>query len=85
MSPQVEEFVYLGVLFMGDGKMEWEKNWRLRALSSVASVGRGEEIWDSKTKTCLRSNPHLWSWGLDHNRKNKVQNILIHAQAEKSR
>ena len=47
--PQVEEFEYLGVLFMSEGRMERETDRR-----NGAAVCHGEK----------RADPHLWSWTL---------------------
>ena len=44
--PQVEEFEYLGVLFMSEGRMERETDRR-----NGAAVCHGEK----------RADPHLWS------------------------
>ncbi|KAI3360610.1 hypothetical protein L3Q82_002476 [Scortum barcoo] len=51
--PQVDEFKYLGVLFMSEGKMEREIDRRIGAASAVMrsvywTVGRGEEGAKSK-------------------------------------
>ncbi len=65
--PQVEEFKYLGVLFMSEGRMEREIDRRSGAASAVMRlmVCRGEEGAELQGKALdlpvnLRSYSHLW-------------------------
>ena len=77
--PQVDEFKYLGELFISEGKMEREIDWRCSNLSyaGYAPVHRGEEGADPKGEALdlqvnLRSHPHLWSRTLGSDRKNEI-------------
>ena len=58
--PQVEEFKYLGVLVMSDGRREWEIDRRIGAASAVVWT----LYWSVVVKSLLVdlcSNSHLWS------------------------
>ncbi len=77
--PQVEEFKYLGVLFMSEGRMEREIDRRSGAASAVMRlmVCRGEEGAELQGKALdlpvnLRSYSHLWLWAVGHDRKDKI-------------
>ena len=67
--PQVEEFKYLGVFFMDEGKMEREINRRIGAASAVMRtmkrsvvVKRAEPEGKAlNLQVNLRPNSHLWS------------------------
>ncbi|CAL9687123.1 unnamed protein product [Knipowitschia caucasica] len=66
--PQVEEFKYLGVLFMSEGRMEHEIDRRIGAACDYYSLSDrcGKEGAEPKGKALnlpvnLRSLPHLWS------------------------
>ena len=69
LLPQVEEFKYLGVLFMSEGRMERETD---RWISAAATVMRSlywsvvvkrelsiRQAFDLQVN--LHSYPHLWS------------------------
>ncbi|TWW73385.1 R2 Retrovirus-related Pol polyprotein from type I retrotransposable element [Takifugu flavidus] len=55
--PQVEEFKYLGVLFMSEGRMEQEINRRIHSGEERAEP-KGEAL---DLLVDLRFYPHLWS------------------------
>ena len=52
--PQVEEFKYLGVLFMSEGRME-------REIDSCGKEGAEPKVEALDFPVNLRSYPHLWS------------------------
>ncbi|TWW73694.1 hypothetical protein D4764_15G0010900 [Takifugu flavidus] len=57
--PQVEEFKYLRVLFMSQGRMEQEVDRRIGAASAVMRTLHRSVV--VKRSVDLRSYPHLWS------------------------
>ena len=64
LLPQVEEFKYLGVLFMSEGRMEHKIDRRIRTAAAVMQA----LYWSVVVKKALnqklvslRSYPHLWS------------------------
>ena len=67
--PQVEEFKYFGVLFMSEGKMEWEIDTRIGVgltVMQTEAVCYVEERAESEGKAFnwqvnLCPNSHLWS------------------------
>ena len=71
LLPQVEEFKYLGVLFMSEGRMEREIDRRIGAAAAVMlsvywsvvvksfeAESKGEAL---DLLVSLHSYPHLWS------------------------
>ncbi|TWW82356.1 hypothetical protein D4764_01G0021710 [Takifugu flavidus] len=58
--PQVEEFKYLGVLFMSEGRMEQEIDRQIRITADSAPVRRGEEIYRSIFVPTLTYGHELW-------------------------
>ena len=78
----LDSFKYLGVLFTCERRMDCEIDRRIGAAAAVMqslyrSVVVKREL-SRKAKlsilpVSLRSCPHLWSWTLGHDRKNKIQ------------
>lgn len=75
--PQVKEFKFCGILFMSDGRTNWEMDLQVGILPSILMLLLSLFLVNKKKKcqlkgkalgllVCLHSSPQLWSSGLNN-------------------
>lgn len=81
LLPQADEFKYLRVLFMNEGRMKQEIHRWIRAALAVTwtlyLICCGEEVTEQKSEALnlqidLCSCSHLWSWTVVSDQKNMI-------------